>query len=145
MRKPAELREWLLASVRDLKNNPEKLQIFIDAGNLQARLQDSLHFEYQYTLNLIVTDFAADTDYLMVPLLAWVKVEQPEMDIDAIRFQADIIDHLTIDISITLPLTERVLVTKNDNGNYTTHHASEPVPEWNLPEPEALQELTPNG
>lgn len=145
MRKPAELREWLLASVLDLKKNPEKLQIFIDSGNLQARLENNLNFEYQYTLNLIVTDFAVDTDYLMVPLLAWVKVEQPEIEPDAIRFQADIIDHRTVDLSVTIPLTERVLVNKSENGNYTTIHATEPVPEWNLPDPEALQELIPNG
>ncbi len=145
MRKPVELRDWLLASVRDLKNNPAKLQVFIDRGSLQARLQDSLHFEYQYTLNLIVTDFATSADHLMVPLLAWVKVHQPEMKDDQIQFEADIIDHSKIDLSITMPLTERVLVTRGEDGNYTTDHPAEPVPEWNLPEPEALQGMYGNG
>ena len=141
MRKPAELRDWLLASVRDLKKNPEKLQIFIDRGNLQARLQTSLHFEYQYTLNLIITDLADHTDTVLVPLLAWVKHAQPEMPDDAIQFEADIIDHRKIDMSITLPLTERVLVNSTAEGNYTTEHLGEPIPEWNLPEPVQFKTL----
>ncbi len=145
MRKPAELRDWLIASVRDIKRNPEKLQIFIDRGNLQARLQDNLHFEYRYTLNLIVTDFATSADHLIVPLLAWVKINQPEMEPDAIQFEADIIAHDKIDLSLTMPLTERVLVTQGEDGNYTTNHPAEPVPEWNLPEPEALQGMYGNG
>jgi hypothetical protein len=145
VRKPAELRDWLLASVRDLKKNPEKLQIFIDRGNLQARLQTSLHFEYQYTLNLIVTDFATSADNIMVPLLAWVKVSQPEMESDAIQFEADIIARDKIDLSLTMPLTERVLVTRGEDGNYTTDHPAEPVPEWNLPDPEELLQLYGNG
>ena len=145
MRKPVKLRDWLLASVRDIKRNPEKLQIFIDRGNLQARLQDSLHFEYQYTLNLIVTDFAVSADHLMVPLLAWVNINQPEMEPDAIQFEADIIAHDKIDLSLTMPLTERVLVTQGEDGNYTTNHPAEPVPEWNLPDPEVLLQLYGNG
>lgn len=141
MRKPQELREYLLASVHDLKKNPDKLQVFIDQGNLQSRLQASLHFEYQYTLNLIITDLADHTDVVLVPLLAWVKHHQPEMEDDAIQFEADIIDHRKIDLSITLPLTERVIVNTNDQGNYTTDHQPEPVPEWNLPEPELFKTL----
>lgn len=141
MRKPLELREYLLASVRDLQRNPDKLQVFIDRGNLQARLQTSLHFEYQYTLNLIITDLADHTDTVLVPLLAWVKHAQPEMEPDAIQFEADIIDHRKIDLSITLPLTERVLVNSTAEGNYTTEHLPEPVPEWNLPEPVLFRTL----
>ncbi len=152
MRKPQELRDYLLASVPELARSPEKLQIFIDRGNLQARLQASLHFEYQYTLNLIVTDLAGHSDNLLVPLLAWVKHNQPEMEADAIQFEADIIAHDKIDLSLTLPLTERVLVATNEDGNYTTEHLPEPVPEWNLPDPVLFktlwhdnEQLTENG
>jgi len=144
MRKPQELRDYLLASVRDLKHNPEKLQIFIDRGNLEARLQASLHFEYKYTLNLIITDLADHADVVLVPLLAWVKHAQPEMKEDAVEFEADIIDHSKIDLSITLPLTERVLVSTTVEGNYTTEHLGEPVPEWNLPDPALFKTLWHN-
>lgn len=148
MKKPNELRDWLLSSVRELQRHPEKLQLFIDNGNLHSRLtnyDDNLCFEYQFELNLIVTDFSVHTDHLMVPLLYWVKHNQTDMEPDAIQFEADIIDHQRIDLSITLPLTERVIVTQNDDGNYTTDHPGEPVPEYNLPTPDALAELIPNG
>ena len=148
MQKPKSLREWLLASVREIKANPEKLQLFIDRGNLAARLTNYDHnlcFEYRYDLNLIVTDFAVAADNLMVPLLAWVKHNQTDIEEDAIAFEADILDHQRIDLSITLPLTERVIVTQGEDGNYTTDHPGEPVPEWNLPEPELFLQLYGNG
>lgn len=144
MRKPNELRTWLLASVRDLACNPEKLQIYIDEGNLNTHLQTSLHFEYAYTLNLIVTDFADDPDCLLVPLLAWLKAAQPEMAEDAIKFEADVLDHGKVDLSITLPLTERVLVNQNNQGNYHTEHPPEPVPDYNLPSASQFTEIVGN-
>jgi hypothetical protein len=148
VKKLTDLRTWLLASVRELQKNPEKLQLFVDRGNLNARLtnyDNNLSFEYQFDLNLIVTDYSVDPDNLMVPLLAWVKANQTDLAADAIQFEADIIDHKRIDLSITLPLTERVIVTQGEDGNYTTSHPGEPEAEYNLPEPEALAELIPNG
>ncbi len=144
MKKPAELRQYLLNSVKALAANPEKLQIFIDSGNLQARLQGNLNFEYQYTLNLIITDFAVHTDLVLVPLLAWLKHHQPDLPDNAVTFEADVIDHQRIDLSITLPLTERVLVKQDDNGNYQTEHLPEPTPEYNLPAPALFLQLVAN-
>jgi hypothetical protein len=135
MKKPAALREYLTNSIPTIKNNPEQLQIFIDTGNLQARLETNLNFEYQYTLNLIMTDLAIHPNSVIVPLLAWLKHAQPDIRPDAIKFESEIISHDQIDLSITLPLTERVLVEQNEEGNFTTDHAGEPVPEWNLPDP----------
>jgi hypothetical protein len=63
------------------------------------------------------------------------------MAADAIRFEAEIISADSVDLSITLPLTERVLVTLNEAGNYITEHVGEPVPEWNLPEPAVFKAL----
>ena len=144
MKKPNELREWLLSSVLELQRHPEKLQLFIDSGNLHSRLtnyDDNLCFEYQFDLNLIITDLSVDTDHVMVPLLYWVKHNQTDIEPDAIQFEADIIDHDRIDLSITLPLTERVIVSQTDAGNYTTEHPGEPVPEWNMPDPVLFREL----
>jgi hypothetical protein len=144
VKKLTDLRTWLLSSVRELQKHPEKLQLFVDRGNLHARLtnyDNNLSYEYQFDLNLIVTDYSVDPDNLMVPLLAWVKANQTDLAADAIQFEADIIDHKRIDLSITLPLTERVIVTQGEDGNYTTEHLSEPVPEWNLPDPVLFLEL----
>lgn len=141
MKKPKALREYLLASIPAIQNNPDQLQIFIDTGSITAGVENNLHFQYQYSLNLIMTDLSIHPDNVLVPLLAWVKHAQPDLPADAIRFEAEIISHESVDLSITLPLTESVLVTPDDQGNYTTEHIDEPQPEWNLPAPAAFKVL----
>ena len=140
MKKPAELREYLLASHPPLKQNPECLQVFIDAGKLQSHVQTSLHFEYQYTLNILVTDLAAHPNSVLVPMLAWLKHHQIDASSDAVRFEADILRKDLIDLSITVELTESVLVHQGENG-YTTEHLPEPTPEYNLPDPALFNTL----
>lgn len=144
MKKPNQLRQYLLDSIPAIQNNPDQLQVFIDSGNLYARLQTNLNFEYQYTLTLIMTDLSIRPDAVLVPLLAWVKYYQPDIKPDAIRFEAEVINNESVDLSITLPLTERVLVTLNEDDNYLTDHADEPVPEWNLPDPATFYILFAN-
>lgn len=87
------------------------------------------------------TDLAAHPDHVFVPILAWAKTAQPEIERDAIKFKADILSNDLIDLSIDIPLTERVLVGNNDDGNYTTEHLAERQPEWNLPDPILFKEL----
>ncbi|KEZ98900.1 tail protein, partial [Xanthomonas vasicola pv. vasculorum NCPPB 895] len=49
-----------------------------------------------------------------------------------IAFEADILANDAVDLSIKLPLTERVVVTTKDGGGYDMAHAPEPVidPTW---------------
>lgn len=144
MKKPQALRKYLIESVRSLARNPEKLQVFIDAGSLQTRLQASLHFSYYYTLNIIITDFAEHPDNVLVPMLAWLKTNQTDLKDNDIKFRADILDNNKVDLSITLPLDERVLVQQNEDGNYTTEHLGEPMLEHNLPTPALFKALYGN-
>lgn len=141
MKKPLDLRQYLLTYVPALTKNPDQLQVFIDRGSLQTRLRTSLHYEYQYTLNLILTDLAIHPDAVLVPLLAWLRINQPDLADDAIQFEADVVRHDLIDLSITIPLTERVLISIDIDGNYQTTHADEPQPEENLPPPDAFLTL----
>jgi hypothetical protein len=69
MKKPESLKALLLASVPGLADKPENLSMFIDKGRIAARLTGSLSFEYRYTVNVVVQDFAGDVDALFVPLL----------------------------------------------------------------------------
>lgn len=132
MKKPADLRAHLEACVPCLKKHPENLHVFVEKGNIVSRIGGGLSFEYRYTLNLIITDFADHADTLNIPLLAWVAVNQPEIlqnpdkQENAIRFEAEIIDHDKADLSIMIDLTERVIVVKNENGSYTATHPDEP-------------------
>lgn len=70
MIKPASLRAHLVAVLPDLARDADRLLVFIDAGSLVSTFQPALSFEYKYTLNLILTDYAGHPDSVMLPLLA---------------------------------------------------------------------------
>jgi hypothetical protein len=131
MKKPASLRAALTAAVPHLKRNPDALHIFLDEGRIISTAATSLSFEYQYVLNVIVTDYSEHADTIVVPILAWLRRNQidlllnPDRGRDGFRFEADILNHTTLDLSIKLTLTERVGVTENE-GKLTVTHFDEP-------------------
>lgn len=138
MLKPNSLRKALTDAVPVLNTNPDMLHVFIDNGNNTATLAASLSFEKRYTLNVVVTDFTDDIDLLFVPVMAWLRVNQPDiMTTDEGRkkgfvWYADINNDSSIDVSISLLLTERTLVKEVDGALHV-----ENIPEPPLPEPVA--------
>jgi hypothetical protein len=139
MNKPESLRSHLLASVAELKHNPDRLLIFIDQGRIRSTAAPGLSFEYSYTLNLILTDYAGHPDAIAIPLLAWLLVNQSELltnlekGKDAIQFEADVIDQNSVDLSFTLPLTERVIVKRQEDDSLEVTHPDEPQLTEHLP------------
>lgn len=134
MKKAQQLREHLALHVPALKSDPEALHVFIEKGALACRL-GSLSFEYRYDLNLIITDYAEHADTVMVPLLAWIAVNEPNLMQnpgtleEVLRFEAEIIDHDKADLSITLPIRERVVVSKTLSGYNAQHFPEPPLPD----------------
>lgn len=133
MNKPESLRKHLLDSIPELKHNPDRLLVFIDNGTMRSTAAPGLSFEYAYTLNLILTDYAGHPDAVAIPLFAWVLVNQRELmenlerGKDAIAFEADVLDNSKVDLSIKLPLTERVIVKRQDDGSLVVNHPAEPI------------------
>lgn len=131
MYKPADLRAHLTSANPDLNQNPDKLLVFADQGHAVASGAGSLSFEYQYRLNIIITDYSGDPDAIMVPLIAWVTVNQiellnnPDLRKTGIRFEVDFNNHESIDLSISLDLTERTIVTQLDDGKLQITHPQE--------------------
>lgn len=131
MNKPDSLRNHLLAEVPDLGRNPDRLLTFIDQGKVRCTAAPTLSFEYEYTLQLILTDFPGHPDTVMIPILGWVRMNQPELlanldkSKEGLKFEADILDKSKVDLSISLPLTERVLVKRNDQGKYDVSHPAD--------------------
>ncbi len=129
MNKPESLRQFLLSSVPALTDNPDRLLIFIDKGRVCSTAAPSLSFEYRYSLSLIVTDFADHPDSLMIPLLAWLLEHQPErmtvMTPEAFAFEVDILDNSKVDISISLDLSEAVIVKPSGTGVLTAEHVAD--------------------
>lgn len=113
--------------------NPDFLHIFIDKGTIYSTFAPSLSFEYQYTLNMIVTNYADDANLLIVPILHWLRTNQPDIMAnpdkrgDGFTFEADFLNNGVRDISIDLKLTERVIV-KEENGKLHVSHVEEPPP-----------------
>lgn len=136
MQKPNSLRKALTDAVPVLRTNPDMLLVFIDNGNNVATLARSLSFEKRYTLNVVVKDFTDDIDLLFVPVMAWLRVNQPDiMTTDEGRkkgfiWYADINNDSSIDVSISLLLTERTLVKEVDGALHV-----ESIPEPPPPEP----------
>lgn len=132
MNKPESLRTHLLATIGELKHNPDRLLIFIDNGKVRCTAAASLSFEYSFDLQVILTDFAGHPDSVMLPVLGWLKLNQADLlenldkSTEGIQFEADILDNSKVDLSLTLPLTERVIVRKDADGKTTIRHPGEP-------------------
>jgi len=130
--KPNSLRDHLLAADTTLAQNPERLLVFIDEGNIRATAAPGLSFEWLFTLNIIITDYAGHPDNIAIPLLAWLRRNQPDLltniekGKDAIGFEADILGNDKVDLSITLPLTERVIVKRLPDESLEITHPPEP-------------------
>ena len=132
MNKHESLRAHLLATVAELRHNPDLLLIFIDNGKVRCTAAATLSFEYSYDLQIIFTAFAGHPDSVMLPVLGWISINQPELLENyekmqsGIQFEADILDKDKVDLGLTLRLTERVVVGTDAQGNTTVKHAGEP-------------------
>ena len=132
MNKPESLRAHLLTTVPELQHNPDRVLIFIDNGKVRCTAAATLSFEYSYDLQIIMTAFAGHPDSVMLPVLGWISINQPELlenyekMQNGIQFEADILDKDKVDLGLTLRLTERVVVGTDAQGNTTVKHAGEP-------------------
>lgn len=118
MLKPASLRAALTAAVPHLQQNPQALHVFIEEGSLRSTMAGGLSCEYSYTLTATLTDYADHADKVFIPIIAWLRWQQPEMLLnpdlmrDGFTFEVDFLGHDKCDIQIKLKLTERVRVTQ---------------------------------
>lgn len=138
LHKPKSLRELLLDKVPALKADPALLSMFIDKGKVISRATGNLAFQYRYTLNIVLQDYAGDIDALILPILIWVGQEEPELleraPHEPIRYESEILDASAADVSIYIELSERVLVARDAaSGTYTTSHLDDRYapPAWN--------------
>lgn len=131
MNKPQSLRNALNEAVPYVRNNPDKLHLFVDNGSLVATGASSMSWEYRYTLNVVIEDFSGNQNLLMAPVLLWLTANQPdainnrELREKLFTFDVDILRNDVCDISLNLQLTERVLVS-TDGGMSSVVAVPEP-------------------
>lgn len=133
MRKPDSLRTAIVAAVPELARDAQALKIWFDKGKLAAIAGAGPRgWEYRYQLSLFMMDYAGDPDLVFNAVLDWVQIEQPELLLDPkrpddpIRFQAEILDDMKVDLLIELDLTEAVQAFAVDGG-YELRHLAEPL------------------
>ncbi|MFW7247666.1 phage tail protein [Enterobacter sp. BNK-34] len=135
MHKLKSLRQALIDAIPQLNANPERLQMSVGSGNIDARLASSLSFEKRYVLNAKVSGFTGDSEGFFVPVLAWLRENQPDIfTLDDGRkngytFTLVLNDDDTMDITISVQLTERVLVTQEQGALDATYSPEPPLPE----------------
>lgn len=133
MLKPNTLRTALTDAVPALRDTPSMLRLWVDKGSNTATLASSLSFEKQFSLNVTVSGFAGDIDALFVPVMAWLRANQPDiLTTEAGRkgsFSWSLVANTdnTQDLTMVLQLTERTKVTEID-GALHAETLPEPLP-----------------
>lgn len=128
MRKPDTLCDWLLRSLPFLDAHPEKLHLFIEEGRIITVRGETLSYKYSYDLVLVLEDMADDSHALIVPLLAWIAKNQPDLLTgDGLPFTQDILSNAARDIEIRLALTETVVVNATVDGGWDVSYPAAPA------------------
>lgn len=141
MKKLHLLRHHLINAVPVLANDPERLLTFVEEGSIEFHRGHNFSHEYQFTAQLVLTDFSADLDTIMVPLLQWLAEYQPDVTpTEAVSFEAEILSHKSVDVALRVKLTERVIAKVDcDTSQIKVDHALPrfpttgcPAPRWQL-------------
>ena len=114
MYKPRDLYDHLARALPVLQRDPSKFTMLVKAGGIRSRVTPTLAFEYRYTLQLMLLDYAGHPDGVMLPLLIWLRRHQPDLVensgalANVVRFDVDFLTAKTVDMAIELDLTESV-------------------------------------
>lgn len=131
MQKPQLLRKTLMDAVPAFRNDPDKLKLFVERGNVVSSLAPSLSHEHQYTLTVTVINYSGSISAIFVPLLSWLRCHQsdvmanPDLRHDDFRYEIDILNE-SYDIEIALKLTERTIVNEVEAGILSAADVGEP-------------------
>lgn len=132
MKKPESLRTHMLNAVTELKRDPDRLLIHTENGKIRCLMSNGLSFEYEYELSFILTEYAGELDAVMIPLLNWVRVNQSELLVNleknknAFKFETVLLDNSKVDLALTIPITERVIVKRQPDGQLNISFPDEP-------------------
>jgi hypothetical protein len=93
--------------------------MWVEKGHVTARLGPQRGFALAYDLTVLVSGFASDAAMLMFIVCDWLREHQPDLlasGAQGFAFEADILDEKTVDVQITLPLTEVVMAQGQADG-----------------------------
>ena len=132
MKKPASLRAAIEAAVPEIRNEGDRLKLWIEDGAVRARQTENHGFAFEYPLSVLVEETATDIAIIVHAITRWIRANQPNLMAggsgDSFSFETDILDNSTADILFTLKLTENVAVTPIEDGSWTIDYLAEPNP-----------------
>jgi len=136
VKKAELLRAALIAGNAWCKANPEQITVWVEKGHIQIEATGEASFMYHYTIQVLAMDFSGQIDDLMLPLLAWVWQQQPDLLLNPdnnrkVEFDADIVNDDVADILFKVPVWERVIVTNDAYGTPKADHLAESRPRFN--------------
>jgi len=139
VKKIAHLIDWLTRAVPGLAQDPERLFVLHEKGNIVAR-SGGPTFIQKFTAQVILLDVPLDhLDAVVVALVFWLQRQQPELmensagAEEAIPYQLEQLDRETCDFRCDLQLTELVSVLPRDDGGFDVLHRDEPDRDPNFP------------
>lgn len=143
MKKLTDLRDYLLSTVPELKRGPDRLHTFIENGTIEFWRGGSYSHLYRIPIRIIVTDYRGEADDIVIPVLEWLHVREPGLEErNSISFDVEVLSNEAIDLSLTVNVTERVIV-KDENGQRHIHHvlpepdpAMDPGAVWSVNDPD---------
>lgn len=124
MIKLQSLRAHLLASVEELRRNPEQLHSFVNDGKIKFARGTNLSHQYAVDAQILITDYSGPLDTVMIPLLQWLNTYQPDLvEDEAVQIEAEILNNTHWDLALTVRLTERVVALVNcETGSIDSEH-----------------------
>lgn len=113
------------------KIQPDDLLTFAETGQIDFHHGGNDSFQLQYTATIIITDFAGDPNAVHYFMLQWIKQNYPVNNGKQYAFNADILSHDAVDLSIEIELSESINVTTSCDGiTLTSCEQPDPNPDW---------------
>jgi len=112
------LREHLLEK---LKKPAEKLITFVENGTvITVPGEDNKDFQINYQGVIYILGIKYDARYICWIVGEWMNAYQPDHTTSDIQFDAEILNHDTVDLEFRIDFKEIVKVTQDENGTTFT-------------------------
>lgn len=119
MKKPALLREAIVAMIPEMARDPDRLAMWVEKGNLRATGNREHGFAWEYDLIVVAENYTAEPAVMFFAVTEWLRIQQPSLLVangPGFPFEVDVIDAQTVDLRITLPLVEVVTAAQVDGA-----------------------------
>ena len=132
MQKPASLRAALTAAIPEIRDQPDRLVIWVEDGAVRARQTETQGFAFQYPLSVLLRELSTDIAIVALAINRWLRRHQPDLLAggagDSYKFETDVLDNMTADILFTIDLCENVAVEPQPDGSWSIDYLVEPDP-----------------